>query len=316
MIEYGRTIEIHPSDDTVLRLFSAYRLFMMGLTAEAIKNFVNRLLAPANVRIESLTAERVEARRLNALVQSGHFEKPVYEAFRPNLLADTAKLLKRIEMHRPAFEKFLRPELNDVAYSFANAYFSSPDTEILYAMIEMYRPMRIVEVGSGNSTKVMRQAILDHALDTKITAIDPSPRVDVRQYADEVRSSRVEELDPWEVAGWLESGDILFIDSSHIIGLASDVSFLYFQILPKLKPGVLIHAHDIFLPYEYPKEWVIDHKWRFNEQTVLNALLAWSNDFSILWPGHFLQRSNPNFDSLFPHASGRRAQSFWMKREA
>ncbi len=227
---------------------------------------------------------------------------------------NSTRLLETIEAQKAVVAKFCAPSLNDVDYSFDNSYFSSPDTEVLYALISSYRPKRIVEVGSGNSTRVMRQAILDQGLDAKIVSIDPHPRVDVAGYADEVYRSCVEELDAEQVASWLEPNDILFIDSSHLIAIGNDVPFLYFQVLPKLSPGVLIHIHDIFLPYEYPKDWVVDYKWGFNEQILLNAILAWSNAFSIVWPGYFLQRSDPNFSNFFPYSKGRRAQSFWLRK--
>lgn len=287
----------------------------MRLALGDLKIFLNRLLEPANVRVDSLTAERIETQRLAELVQSGHFDKPVYGAFRAGLMLDTTQLSEKIDAQKAVVEKFGRPELNDVAYSFDNAYFGSPDTEVLYALMDLYRPKRIVEIGSGNSTRVMRQAILDHGLDTKIVSIDPQPRVEVAHLVDEMHRSCIEVLDPEQVAGWLAPGDILFIDSSHLIAVGGDISFLYFHVLPRVKAGVLIHVHDIFLPYEYPKEWVVDLRWRFNEQFLLNAILAWSDTFSILWPGYFLQRADPNFDVLFPHSNGRRAQSFWLRKE-
>ena len=77
-----------------------------------------------------------------------------------------------------------------------------------------------------------------------------------------------------------------------------------------------MHIHDIFLPYEYPKDWVVDYKWGFNEQVLLNAILTWSDDFSILWPGYFLQKSDPKFAAYFPNSKGRRAQSFWMRKSS
>jgi hypothetical protein len=161
----------------------------------------------------------------------------------------------------------------------------------------------------------MRQATIDHHLTTRIVAIDPHPRVDVASYADEIHRLRVEELDAEQIASRLAPNDILFIDSSHVIGTGNDVPFLYFHVLPRLKPGVIVHIHDVFLPYEYPRDWVADFKWGFNEQALLNAVLVWSNAFQILWPGYFLQKSDPDFSALFPHWDGR-AQSCWlMKKE-
>lgn len=277
---------------------------------------LNRVLGSANLRLETLTAERDETRRLDALVSEGHFDKPVYGAFRASLLMDASRIMETVAAQSLALSKFEAPHLNDVQYSFDNAYFTSPDAEVLYALIGLHRPSRIVEVGSGHSTKVMRQAIVDHHLGTKIISIDPDPRVDVAGYADEIHRSRVEELDGQQVADWLEPDDMLFIDSSHLIRIGNDVPFLYFDVLPRLRRGVLVHIHDIFLPYEYPVDWVMREKWRFDEQILLNAILTWSDAFKILWPGYFLQKSDPRFAACFPYSKGRRAQSFWLRKES
>jgi methyltransferase family protein len=276
---------------------------------------LNRILEPVNVRLETLTAERAERRRLDGLVKNRHFDRPAYGAFRSSLLIDTSRIMETIAAQSSSFSKFVAPHLNDVHYSFDNSYFSSPDCEVLYALIGMHRPARIVEVGSGNSTRVMRQAILDYGLSTRIVSIDPDPRIAVATYADEIYRCRVEELEAEQIAGWLEANDILFIDSSHLIAIGNDVPFLYFEVLPRLRAGVLVHIHDIFLPYEYPLEWVENEKWGFNEQILLNAILTWSDAFKILWPGRFQQMSDPTFATSFPHSKGRRAQSFWLRKE-
>ena len=95
---------------------------------------------------------------------------------------------------------------------------------------------------------------MDKALQTAIVSVDPNPRVDVACFANEVHRARVETLEADAIAARLDAGDILFIDSSHVLAIGGDVSFLYFDVLPRLRPGVLIHIHDIFLPYEYPQE--------------------------------------------------------------
>jgi hypothetical protein len=278
-------------------------------------DLLNSFLGLCGVRVETLTRERSETRRLDDLARKGQFERPVYGAFRPELLTDFTQLMRTIDKQKSSFAKFCAPSLNSVGYSFDNDYFSSPDTEVLYTLIGTYRPKRIVEVGSGNSTKVMLQSVRDYELDTQIVSVDPHSRVDVTHLADVVHRSCVEDLDAAQVASWLEPNDILFIDSSHLIAIGSDIPFLYFHVLPRLRPGVLVHIHDIFLPYEYPKDWIVDYKWGFNEQILLNAILIWSDTFSILWPGFYLQKSNPEFSSSFPYSKGRRAQSFWLLKK-
>jgi len=278
-------------------------------------DLLNRVLEPSNVRLDTLTATRAEARRLADLALRGHFDKPVYGALPPRLFTDPTPLMEAIAADARIFAKFGAPELNDVGYSFDNDYFSSPDAEVLYTMIGLRRPKTIIEIGSGHSTRLMRQAVRDRALPTTIVSVDPDPRVDVASFADEVHRVRVETLEAGGIAARLEVDDILFIDSSHIIAIGGDVSFLYFEVLPRLRPGVLIHIHDIFLPYEYPQEWVRDHKFAFDEQLLLNGILHWSDALQVIWPGYLLQKSDPRFAACFPNANGRRAQSFWARKQ-
>ena len=205
------------------------------------------------------------------------------------------------------------PKANRTGFSYDNGYFPSPDAQVLYCMVRTHRPGVVVEVGSGNSTRVARQAILDGSLASRIVSIDPLPRVDVASLADRVERRRVEELDPGELARMLEPGSMLFIDSSHELAAGSDLPYLFLDVLPRLGPGVLVHVHDIFLPYEYPREWVVDLRWKFDEQYLLQAMLASGGAYEVLWAGHYLQRTRADFASHFPQARLERGGSFWMR---
>jgi hypothetical protein len=115
----------------------------------------------------------------------------------------------------------------------------------------------------------------------------------------------------------LKRGDILFIDSSHVCKTASDVNFLYFEVLPRLKAGVLVHIHDIFLPFEYPVEWVMDDNRSWNEQYLLRALMMHSRAFRVLFGCRYAQ---DKFPGLVERALGLSAGhgfgggSFWLKK--
>src|SRR5260370_10768033 len=102
----------------------------------------------------------------------------------------------------------------------------------------------------------MRRAIVEGKINTKLTCIDPEPRVEIQQYADEQLIQPVEELEPSTLAGMLDPNDILFIDSSPTVTTGGGVPFLYLEVVPRLCPGVLIHAHDIFVPFDSPKDWL------------------------------------------------------------
>ncbi|MEJ7609347.1 MAG: class I SAM-dependent methyltransferase [Bryobacteraceae bacterium] len=147
-----------------------------------------------------------------------------------------------------------------------------------------------------------------------MTSIDPCPRRDIGNYSDEIICHRVEELPDTAVFTSLSANDILFIDSSHEVKTGNDVVWLMLSVLPLLQRGVLIHFHDIFLPYEYPEEWVIRHRWAFNEQYLLQAFLFDNLEFETIWPGHYLEKSMPNFAAHFANWRGWAARSLWMRK--
>jgi hypothetical protein len=220
-----------------------------------------------------------------------------------------------LEAFRDRFDTFERTGENSVGYTFNNSFFSSPDAEVLYAMVHRHRPETIVEVGSGNSTKISRQAVRDGKLETQIISIDPAPRTKVEALVDHVRRRRVEA--GWDVSFFedLREGDILFIDSSHTVQTGNDVAFLYLCVLPRLAPGVIVHVHDIFLPFEYPKEWVLNERHGWNEQYLVHALMQNNSAFDVLWPGRFVQQQMDAFEEHFPHMrTSAQASSLWLRK--
>lgn len=157
-------------------------------------------------------------------------------------------------------------------------WFPRLDAAATYAIVRMTRPARIVEVGSGHSTRFMARAVADGRLATHITAIDPAPRASIAGLDVHHLRQPVQGCDP-RLFATLAPGDILFIDSSHQLKAGSDVEFLFERVLPGLARGVCIHFHDIFLPDDYPAEWA----WRrYNEQAAVAALIrhAYAAEFS------------------------------------
>ncbi len=170
-----------------------------------------------------------------------------------------------------------------------NSQFSWLDSRMLFSLLRSWRPARIVEVGSGYSSLLMsdvnRRFLGGH---TKIECVEPYPRPFLRRtdLALNLIEKRVQDI-PLAFFESLEANDLLFIDSSHVAKTGSDVNYLYLQILPRLKPGVRIHIHDIFLPTEYPKEWVINENRSWNEQYVVQAMLMGSNMFKIIFGNYY-----------------------------
>ena len=189
-------------------------------------------------------------------------------------------------------------------------WFPRLDAAAAYAIVRKTKPRRIVEVGSGHSTRFLARAVADGELATEIMSIDPAPRANIEGLA--LKRVRV----PVQSAGLslydrLEAGDILFIDSSHQVKEGSDVEFLLKRVLPRLQSGVLLHFHDIFLPDDYPHAWA----WRrYNEQDAVAALVGsgYAEEFS----SHRVVRSGELSETLkrLPMVPGAVESSFWLRK--
>jgi predicted O-methyltransferase YrrM len=283
-------------------------------TSTAIKFGINRVLGKFNLQLETLTSEKTERERLEKLARTEHFQKPAFPIPPSFGTSCFDQLLERLPEYLHRFVSFKDSANNVVGYSYATNYYTSPDTEILYAMLRLHKPSTVMEVGSGSSTKIMRQAIIDGGLATNLISIDPKPRIEIDQLVDICYRERVESLRMKELFQTLKAGDVLFIDSSHQVKTGSDVVYLLLEVLPKLATGVIIHLHDIFLPYDYPKRWVVEKRWAFNEQYLVQAMLMFSDAFDVIWPAHFVQRTRPDFGGLFPCWTGAEACSLWLQK--
>ncbi len=226
-------------------------------------------------------------------------------------------------------------------YHYNNGYFEAVDAEIAYGMVRHFKPNRVIEIGTGYSTRVLAAALQKNFerdnLDGKLISVDPYPE----RFTENCWSQRVVQIPvviqdlELEFFDTLESGDILFIDSSHVVSVGSDVVREYLQVLPRLKPGVLVHVHDIFLPSDYPRKAVLENLWFWSEQYLLQAFLSFNNKFEVLWGSSAMQLQCPwVLDECFPaweHSYSRMPKtkrhfvptvdgdrvwpsSFWMRR--
>jgi predicted O-methyltransferase YrrM len=197
---------------------------------------------------------------------------------------------------------------------FEQDWFPRLDAATAYAVVRSRRPRRIVEIGSGHSSRIMARAIADGALRTDLTSIDPQPRaplsgLPLRHVAKPLQAA------PVEVLAALEPGDVLFIDSSHRLTPGSDVELLMTRVLPAAPAGLLVHFHDIFLPGGYPASW----GWRnYNEQAAVAALLrggGWSPVFS---SQYVLSRMAAEFArsaaAALPLPAGAFESSLWLEK--
>jgi len=281
-----------------------------------IKDALNWCLAPANLSLQTRTAERQEEARLLARAARGQFEDRAFPILPQFINCDPAPIFEAIKFYRPETERFSRlPEQE--GYSFHNNYFFPPDAQTAYALLRMLKPARIVEVGSGNSTWLFRRAIADGGIETELYSIDPHPRRSIEGTA-KLRQEAGENIPPSFFFDTLREGDFLFIDSSHEIKVGNDVLHLLLNILPGLSPGVVVHIHDIFLPFDYPKSWIIDdRRHRFGEQYLVQAMLSGSNRYEVIWPGRYLQLTREDFEAkLSSPVPLREATSLWLRVKA
>ncbi|MFA6786968.1 MAG: class I SAM-dependent methyltransferase [Bacteroidales bacterium] len=198
-----------------------------------------------------------------------------------------------------------------------NGFLPGLDMVGIYTMITEYRPKKYIEIGSGNSTKVVYKAKTEQNLDIDIISIDPMPRANIDMLADKVIRKPFESID-FSVLDELNENDVLFIDNSHRILPNSDSMVFFLEVLPRLKKGVIVHLHDIYLPYDYP-QFMCDRF--YSEQYGLAMyLLANPKKYCTLLPNYFISEDKELSELISPvweHENLRGVEthggSFWLK---
>ena len=210
-------------------------------------------------------------------------------------LSQQLEFLKQLNFSND-FKGFLEKESRNNTYrSFQinNGSFGPGDADFLFNFIRYLKPSKVIEIGSGNSTLVLKGALeinRREGKDSEHLCIEP-----YKNWLDEVENITIvkEKLEDTDIS-WSENlnqGDFLFIDSSHMIRPQGDVLYEYLEILPKLKPGVIVHVHDIFSPRDYPQQWIQKDVRFWNEQYLLEALLGNSSRYEVLASLNFLKQS-------------------------
>lgn len=190
-----------------------------------------------------------------------------------------------------------------------SGFYGGDDARVLYAMVRHRRPARLVELGSGHSTKVIRTAIARDDIPCAHRCFDPYPGfTGTPTPGFRIEPVATQDL-PFDVFDELEAGDLLFVDTTHTVKAGSDVNRLVLEILPRLAPGVLVHFHDIFLPHEYPREWLADMRLYWAEQYLLQAFLVGNDAWEVVLANHALARSGREL-------TGATTSGFWMQRRA
>lgn len=197
-----------------------------------------------------------------------------------------------------------------------NGAFEGTDALVLYCMVRHFRPSLVLEVGSGFSSRLTAQAAVRNGK-TRLVCIEPYPDDVLRAGFPGLASvvpKKVQEVD-LEFFRQLAAGDILFIDSSHVVKTGGDVTYLFLEVLPRLQPGVIVHVHDIFLPEEFPKSWVRDLHLFWTEQYLLQAFLTYNSEFEVLFANAYMGLKHvPEMQEAFPKSPWWGGGSFWMRR--
>ena len=197
-----------------------------------------------------------------------------------------ASLIQDISQHQELLKSIpLDGNENGTAPYYRNAWFENLDAVALAGILACKKPTRYFEIGSGNSTKIARHSVSELGLSTTMVSVDPEPRASIDALCDEVIRTGLENAD-LSLFSQLEAGDVLFFDGSHRTFTNSDVTVFFLEIIPRLKPGITVHIHDIFLPVDYPPEW---NGRLYSEQYMLAAmLLAKGSLFTTILPNWYV----------------------------
>jgi hypothetical protein len=296
--------------------------------------------------IDALIAERDDLKRHGLRLQClldglghppGHYYSPlvdvdddhVVRAVQQRLQAPLPKgvefdpdamriMLRRLAAHHHLFP-FPPDDNGRNRFYFNNPFFGCHDAAIYFSMLLEFRPRRLIEIGSGFSSRLLLDSTEQFPDDgVNITLIDPSLDSLNLRAPPQTRlfRRRVQDVD-LTIFDQLDANDILFIDSSHVSKTGSDVNFILFEIFPRLRPGVLIHIHDIFWPFEYLREWVLNEKRSWNETYLIHAFLQYNSSFGILyWNNfafHFLES---DLRQLMPLCLQNEGGSLWIRRKS
>lgn len=230
---------------------------------------------------------------------------------------DYKNLLQEALQFASIFQKIPKEQQELQQPHWLNGYLPGLDIVILYTLLAHFKPKQYVEIGSGNSTKVAFKAKTEQNLPTEIISIDPAPRAEIDELTDRIIRMPFEQTS-FEFLVDLEPNDILFVDNSHRMLPNSDATVFFLEVLPRLKPGVIVHIHDIYLPYDYP-QFMCDRF--YSEQYGLGIyLLSNPQRYRPLMPNYFVSE-DAELSSILkplwehPNLTGveRHGGSFWLQ---
>jgi hypothetical protein len=231
----------------------------------------------------------------------GHGKPPHPELFKiiDSNRDNYKELIKKAISHKESIWtiKNSKDETNPINPTWNNGFLPGLDIIGIYTLLTEFKPKKYIEIGSGNSTKVAYKAKIEQKLDTEIISIDPMPRAEIDNLASKVIRKPFENTD-FNILDELNENDILFVDNSHRILPNSDSMVFFLEILPRLKKGVIVHIHDIYLPYDYP-QFMCDRF--YSEQYGLAMyLLANPKKYNTILPNYFIFEDKELSEMLSP----------------
>lgn len=219
--------------------------------------------------------------------------------------------------HQEELKAFPMHKSSELEYHYINDSYPFGDSELLYSMIRHFKPMNIIEIGAGNSSLMIENAVKKNDNGCTHICVEPYEMPWLEKTGVKIIRSRVEEIDQ-SIFKQLQANDILFIDSSHMIRPQGDVLFEFLELLPSLNPGVIVHIHDIFTPYDYPEDWLKHHNRFWNEQYLLEALLIGGSMFKVILSSYYLSRTHlEEVERACPILATQDAKnpaSFWIQK--
>jgi predicted O-methyltransferase YrrM len=299
-----------------------------------IKNFIKALVN----KLPYIRA--LYQKGLNTYYPNGHFYSPVisieeikkrepeiWKDIEPDEIPGIALNAEEQKSLAQQFEQyyaeipFKAEKQAGIRYYFENDAYSYTDAIILYSMIRHFKPERIIEIGCGFSSAVMldtNERFFNNAIN--ITCIEPYPERLYSLITDEDRATltiidkggQTIDLSLFEAP---EKGDILFVDTTHVVKTGSDVNFILFEVLPVLKPGVLIHFHDVFYPFEYVKGWVFSG-FNWNDDYFLRAFLMYNTQFTIKFFADYIHKKHKACFEPMPLAFKNTGGNLWIEKQA
>ena len=295
-------------------------------------------ISETTAEMQALSAKYAQLLKESGFVPPGHFYSPVPSL--AEIRQDAGRIFGPFKKEVPGVDLREKAQLSllrkfipyykeqpfgdnpseNTRYHFFNPAYGHSDGLMLYCMLRYLRPKRLIEIGSGYSSCVTLdtdERFLGGKLD--ITFVEPYPELllSLMREGDrektKILGQRLQDVDP-SIFDVLEANDILFIDSTHVSKIDSDVNHIFFNILPRLKPGVRVHLHDIFFPFEYPSDWVFEGR-AWSEIYMLRAFLQFNSAFQVVLMNTFMEHYHEKFfQKNMPLCLKNPGGSIWLER--